>query len=667
MKSVSRPLPRAARPEPSSATGGLAARHVLATGLALTGTFCGVLALRLESIVARYDTLAYLLADPSGKMARLRLAVGGAGALFALLALASIRSARLAIFLGGAALLAAGLLAPMAARAWFAAERGLEESLVYRLRGFRDIALVGGPFLIFLAWLPGILASRATALETRAFGAARTSMRKWLSLPAPGRGAIAGLVAFAAALGIGFGILSDFPNSSDENSYLTQGRIFASGRLWVPAPPHPEFFRARSMILDTEEGRFFAKAFPGWALLLSFGVRIGAPWIVNPLLSALTLILAGWIGRKLLGEAGEPALMGMILVTPFFLLNAASYFNHPATLFCATFFLAAVVKVEEEGSALWAGAAGTAAAAALSMRPAAAAALFLPFVAWMVTRWARRGRWGRVAALLLPAGIVLAALAAYNRALYGSPFRSGYGAYDPSDIRIGLDADHLSVTAWWLLKLILWTVPGSMAGIYFLCKGRSLRAWFQEEPILALSAGSLLLLAAGCLLLQNKGSNEYGPRYYYDGFIFLALLMAAGWKRGVDLLAVRMTRPGAVRAAGLVLGCGLLLAVFGSVPLLLAHYRDKVAHNRDLYMAVEQTGLRSALVFLQTGSGRMPPGDLLRNPLDFRTGIVYARDLGEEANRALSALYPGRPVLVYAYDPYLRTSRLRNLDAEVGR
>jgi len=664
MKSASRSLDGATGPASAAGGRGFAARHALASALALSGSFCGLVALRLESLLGRYDTLAYLLKDPSGKLARLRLVVGAAGAVFALLALASLRSARLAVALCGAALLSGGFLASPAARAWFAPERGLEESLVYRLRGLSDIGLVGGMFLIFLALLPRILAVPAGALETRLSAAIRRGLERWLSLPATVRGIAVGALALSAALAVGMLVLSDFPNSSDENSYLTQARIFASGRLWVPAPPHPEFFRARSMVLDAEGGRFFAKAFPGYAAVLSLGVLAGAPWIVNPLLSALALVLAGWIGGRLLGPAGEPAMVGAILLTPFFLLNSASYFNHPATLFCITLFLAAVVRLEAGAGTAWAGVAGVATAIALSMRPAAAAALTLPFLAWMGVRWARDRRWGRLAALLLPVGIILAILAAWNQILYGSAFRTGYGVTDPGDIRMGLGADNLAVTGWWLLKLLFWTVPGSLAGLYFFGRGRSLRSLFREDPIPALCGASLLLLAAGHLLFQNKGSNEYGPRYYYDGFTYLALLMTAGWMRSPDVLSAHLPRQKAVRAAGLVLGCGALLALLGSVPLAMAHYRDKAAHNRDLYAAVQRAGLSPALVFLETGSGRMPPGDLVRNPLDFRTGVVYARDLGPEADRKLAALYPDRPAMVYTYDPYRRLSTLRPLGAE---
>jgi hypothetical protein len=664
MRSASRPLDDAAGAALAAPARGFIERHALASALALSGGFCGLVALRLELLLGRYDTLAYILQDPSGRLVRLRLVVMAAGAVFGLLALASLRSARLAVALCGAALLSGGLLASPAAKAWFAAERGLEESLVYRLRGLADIGIVGGVFLIFLALLPRILAVPAGALETRLSMSVRQGVERWLSLPAAVRGIAVGALALFAALAVGMLVLAGFPNSSDESSYLTQARIFASGRLWVPAPAHPEFFRARSMVLDPEAGRFFAKAFPGYAAVLSLGVLAGAPWLLNPLLSALALVLAGWIGGRLLGPAGEPAMVGTILLTPFFLLNSASYFSHPATLFCITLFLAAVVNLEAGAGGGWAGVAGVAAAIALSMRPAAAAALTLPFLIWMGARWVRGRRWARLAALLLPVGVVLAVLGAWNRILYGSALRTGYAVADPGDIRFGLGADNLAATGWWLLKLLFWTVPGSLAGLYFFGRGRSPRSLFREDPIPALCGVSLLLLAAGHLLFQNKASNEYGPRYYYDGFTYLALLMAAGWMRSPGVLSRRLPRQKAARGVGLVLGCGAALALIGSVPLAMAHYRDKVAHNSDLYAAVQRAGLSSALVFLETGSGRMPPGDLLRNPLDFRTGVVYARDLGPEADRRLAGLYQDRPAVVYAYDPYTRTSTLRPLAKE---
>ena len=172
------------------------------------------------------------------------------------------------------------------------------------------------------------------------------------------------------------------------------------------------------------------------------------------------------------------------------------------------------------------------------------------------------------------------------------------------------------------MKLLLWTLPGSLAGLYLLARGRKLSGWLRQEPLLAIMALALTLQAGGHLIFQNKGRNEYGPRYYYDGWVFLALLMTAGWKRVLESQGRGKGHEWTRR--GLVLGSAMAVALTLTltIPLLAFHYRDKVDHNRDVYTSVAATGLPSALVFLETGSGRMPPGDLVRNPLDFRTGIV---------------------------------------------
>jgi dolichyl-phosphate-mannose-protein mannosyltransferase len=639
-------------------------RFLLAGLFSLAGFFCGYLALKLESAVARFDTLSFLLADPEGRLVRIREGLLLTGAGLALLAILALVSWRLATGGLGLALLAVGGLAAPLSRSYLADQRGLEESLVYRVRGLADIGLVGGIFVLFLAMLPGILQAPPGAFESAIRRLASGASRAWGSLSPLARRSLVAGVALAAALALGKGPLRDFPNSSDESSYLTQARIFASGRLWVPSPPHPEFFRARSFVMDTEQGRFFAKAFPGWAALLSLGVLAGAPWLVNPLLSALTLVILGWLAVQLLGQEAELPTLGLMVVTPFFLFNAASYFNHPLTLLLLTLFLAAVVQMERGRGDRWPLAAGAAVGAAFTVRPASALLLTAPILLYLIWRAIQSHRWRSLVCLLLPMGVFIAFVGTYNRILYGSSWRTGYAAYDPGDIRAGFSGDNLAVTGWWILKLLLWTLPGSLAGLYFLARGRKLAEWFRQEPLLALMALGLLLQAGGHLVFQNKGSNEYGPRYYYDGWVFLALLMAAGWKRVLESHGRGKERD--LTRRGLVLGGAMAaaLTVTLTLPLLAFHYRDKVDHNRDVYTRVESTGLPAALVFLKTGSGRMPPGDLVRNPLDFRTGIVYARDLGQESRRQLIALYPDRPALVYAYDSHTRSSRLEPAESE---
>ena len=642
--------------------------RVLAGGLAAASAALALIALNLKALVGRYDTIAYLLQEAHAAQAtRLRLALLFAALALLAMSLIALVRWRAALISAATGLLLAGIAAGPLASISLAPEGGLEESLVYRLRGFSAIGVIGGLFLLFLSALPALLDRQAGPWERALSNWIRRGVEGLQAMSAPRRRLLLGGVAFLFATAVGLLILQDFPNSSDENSYLTQARIFAAGKLWVAAPPRAEFFRARSFIIDEAGGRFFAKAFPGWAALLSLGVRAGAPWAVNPLLSAAGLILAGWAGGRLLGRHGELAVIAVILSTPFFVLNAASYFNHPVTMLLVTLFLVAAIRLREGAGIGWAALAGLAAGSALWIRPAPALMLTIPLGLWLAWQWARERRFTFLAAAAAPMAAAVAALAAYNHRMFGSIWRTGYAVYDPEDIRPGLGADHLAITGWWLLKLCFWLVPGSLAGLWLLVRGRRWREWFRGEPIFVLMLFSLAGLALSYLIFQNKGGNEYGPRYYYDGFTYLAILLCAGWMRAPEVFDGVVPTWKVRRAVGLVLGCGAVLTFAGTLPFLLAHYGDKIAHNRDLFTTVERSGVSPALVFLSTGSGRMPPGDLVRNPLDFRTGVVYARDLGAEADRGLAVLYPDRPALVYAYDSRARRSTLRPLSLEAGR
>jgi hypothetical protein len=665
MSLVIRLLDHARVPGPATTT-------VPRLGPALAGTMaagavaCGLVAWNLKSVLGRYDTLAYLLQEAhSGELAIVRFLLLITALALTALGTVALLDWRSSLALSGGGLLLAGVMAGPLARIYLAPEAGLDESLLYRLRGFSAIGVLGGSFLLFLSLIPMLLDRPASGLERSMADRVRRGVRFLQRGPAFRWRVPLAVLAFLLASGVGILVLQDFPNSSDENSYLTQAGIFATGRLWVDAPSQPDFFRARSFIMDEGSGRFFAKAFPGWAAILSLGVRAGIPWAVNPLLSALTLVLAGWAGGRLLRGHGELAVVAIVVATPFFLLNAASYYNHPATLLLVTLFLIAVIRLAEGAGVWWAFLAGLSIGAALWIRPASAITLALPFGIWLGSRWVRAGRWGLLAATAAPLFAAVAGLAAYNHQMFGSIWQSGYGAYDPGDIRPGMGADHLAITGWWILKLCFWLVPGTLAGLWFLISGRRWREWFRREPILVLMLISLASLMASYLVFQNKGGNEYGPRYYYDGMTYLAILMAAGWMRAPEALAGIIPAARVKRGAALALGFGACLTVAGSIPFLMFHYRDKVIHNRDLFTSMERSGRSSALVFLATGSGRMPPGDLVRNPLDFRSGVVFARDLGLEADRRLAALYPDREALVYTYDSRTRRSTLRPLDEEV--
>ena len=181
------------------------------------------------------------------------------------------------------------------------------------------------------------------------------------------------LVAFAVALHIAVDVLEGVPHVQDSVTYLFQAETMARGALTAPAPPLAAAESTAHFdqeFLLVRDDRWFGKYPPGWPALLAAGVRLGAPWLVNPLLAALSIALIfrlgvtlGARGSRGAGEQGGvrhasrvtpnslPASLPTALLTavllatsPFFLIMSGSLMAHPAELFWALLFMLAWAK-----------------------------------------------------------------------------------------------------------------------------------------------------------------------------------------------------------------------------------------------------------------------------------------------------------------------------------
>ena len=151
------------------------------------------------------------------------------------------------------------------------------------------------------------------------------------------------LVAFVAIAVLSAQIFEHVPHSEDEVAYLFQAKVMARSRLTVPTPPLKDAFWS-PFVVDYQ-GRRFGKYHPGWPLLLSLGVRLNAPWLVNALLGTFTLALIARLGHVYYCPSAcyMPILAaGLGLMTPGFLFLSSSLLSHAASLFWVTLALAAL-------------------------------------------------------------------------------------------------------------------------------------------------------------------------------------------------------------------------------------------------------------------------------------------------------------------------------------
>jgi len=438
-----------------------------------------------------------------------------------------------------------------------------------------------------------------------------------------------GLALFTALV-----TLRAFPNSGDEYAYLLSAQLFAEGRLSVPSPEPREFFNLYHVVND---GRYYGKYPPGWPLILAAGVASGTPWLVNPILGALALLVVHRMTLRSFSRETANATLLATAANPFLILNSASYFSHPACLLAISLAAAAAFRCLEAPARrapylVLGGALG----AAFLIRPFTSVVLGTACVGWLVGSAASTRRLGAVAKglalALAPLMLGVAVFLAYDALQTGHPLRQPFLVYDPSNrpflLRWGW-REALGTNADALVRLNLW-IPLSL--VFAIAAG--VRRDTRRDPRVVLLLACVASMSSAYLFFHSGSGNQYGPRYLYE--VSFALFIVMGfvttlWKRYV--------------AVPLLLIAGLNVAALVDRSV---YHAAQVRERMSVYSLVEERGLSDAVVFLRSGSA-MPREDMTRNGIHFDAPVLYVLDLGERNGELLRA-FPDRRAYVYDYD-----------------
>ena len=397
-------------------------------------------------------------------------------------------------------------------------------------------------------------------------------------------------------------------------------------------------------------GRLFGVFPPGWPLIVAGAIRVGLPaWLLNPLLSAGMFVVTFWLARRVTGDEATAALASMMLAgTTFFLVTGASYFSHTASAFLVVGAMIAMLRMAE-GRAWSAALAGFLAGLAVITRYYTPVLCLLPLTILLLRErpWRTEYVWA-IAGALPP----LAFMLVYNHALTGNALVLSKGGIERYD-QLWFEHD------WWrrggefmiahFLDLMVWT-PAAIFIAYLV----GLRATPLMSRLGAVGAG-FACLVLGLYPYINRGGNQYGPRFYFDGFPLLVILAATaifGTTRYED------RSRGARRLVYLFLATVLAHVAIGAMLLQAAH--AQIHERRDLARRVAASSLSRALVFVTTPIGverAMPVSDYTRNGIDFNAPVIYAWDLGE-LNTQLRDYYRDRDCYSYRFDPDTRTGSL---------
>ena len=445
-------------------------------------------------------------------------------------------------------------------------------------------------------------------------------------------------------------VLLDFPNSADEYVYLYQARMMALGHLWHATVTPADIFAFNYIV--QEPLRTFGSFPPGWPLALTAAFALHVPvWLVNPVLGVLTLGLVWVLGSRLYAPRVGVLAAVLVAVSPFFAFNAASYFSHT---FCGALLLgAACLAAREDRTPWWVPVSiGLLVGWAVLARYLTGVVCAVPIVLWLLRPGVDRAR---TAALVVLGGIPwIAVLMAYNAALSGSPWRLTTTPITVSRwFADGVVLRGADILATQLLRHLLWTPPALVVAylVYLGAAPRDTRRGLLEW---------MLMLMAGVLYLYvERGGNQYGPRFHYEAFPFVALFVAANVFREREF----SEKPPRDQWLFALLAVSVMV-----MPLwFLTHAaveRQVIRERMDPYTMAAAAGLHDALVLIsgRVGTARsMAAFDLTRNAVGHQASVLYGLDLGEAEHCAPTARVPGRTTYLYAWDRLASRGSLRPL------
>jgi 4-amino-4-deoxy-L-arabinose transferase-like glycosyltransferase len=468
------------------------------------------------------------------------------------------------------------------------------------------------------------------------------------------------LGAFGAAAWASQAVFERMPHLEDEFANLWQAEVMADGEIALPSPEFPRSFMV-PFVVDYQ-GLRFGKYPPGWPALLSLGVRLGAPWLVNALLAGACAWLTYRLGKRLGGEA--VGLLGALLVatSPMFLLLTASLMSHALSVFLT---LALTLAWLDSTSPAPAGfrRALPVAVAGLSLgllaltRPLTAVAVGLPFGvhgAWLLLRGSPRTR-GAVLVIGLLAAASGSLVFAWQWALTGDALRNLYTLWWPYD-RIGFGPGHGVTEAGHNLNLARINTRFSLRVgrhdlfgwpyLSWVFAPVGLLAWRRRAEAWLL--GSLLPVLVLLYALYWVGAWLYGPRYYVEALGALAVLSAAGITALAGKWAPARWRRWRSIGVGAVVLTLLLLNLGFYLPTRLRQMTGLYDMRRADGQPLEKLALDRALVIVHPLTSWTQYGALLRLTPPFADGdllLTYTR--GAETDAKLAQAYADRPVYYY--------------------
>lgn len=530
-------------------------------------------------------------------------------------------------------------------------------SLLPALQSYRFLPFCQGTLICFLA-MAAMLRLRPLQSLCRKLDGLAAQMAQ---IPDPVFLALTFLYFFCLTCFLSGALFHHVPHVNDTINQYIHAKFLAAGKIVETSHPLKEFFDSGWMIND---GKWFSPYSPGHVLLLAAGHVVGLPWVINPLVGALTLVALFALGKQLYGKNVAMGAVLLMCVSPFVVFMSSEYMNHSTALLFTVLFTHYFLLAEKTRRRHHALLAGAAFGMLFITRPYTALGIALPFIAWASCSLVKSlRRHIRVYVLMAAAFSLFVAFHAWwNIKTTGDPLVTAYqyllgpehmpglgkkafnDSYDLEDAKkiLKMRLDSMNY------MLFDWAIPSLLLVVLLFVTG------------CFTAADALLLGVYGGLLLAYfffQGRTEiFGPRYNYEASGSLILLTAVALSRLPRMLAMLKTaalEPTVIRGAALATVAGLVAYAFSdAIPWRYQQYGNHYWEgNYDYYEDILQNTQKPALVFIYTKPGSKPywMGQhyfrvAFTLPPTPDSPVIFARDLGKR-NTELMDYYPCR----YAY------------------
>jgi hypothetical protein len=444
---------------------------------------------------------------------------------------------------------------------------------------------------------------------------------------------------FFEALLVYFVLTQRYPISGDDYSYLYQAKLFAAGKLWAQDPLYdpslPFYDCVETYCFRDDQGHRFSKYAPGWPAILALGVRLGAPWLVNPLLGALLVFLMLEYTERRFGKEHVRVLALLVTLCFFLSYYAASCRAH---ISCALFIFSAFLLYDfaekrSDSAKPWLFGAG----AMLGYSAMIRYVDWIPLALWISISLIWRKRFTDT--ILFGIGFVLLASGnlVYDTLLSGNPLQVPTAIH-----RVAGTGDRL-IASWrgFLVTTLrvanlLWVFPPvTLLAVFW----RRYRPPFEVKMYVV-----LFLMVIAIYFFYPFSAGGPGPRYFLAYFPFLIL--------AVTNISQRLCRDSSI--AGRHIWNLALVSLIICNLLFMAKEAYTMYWRRDFDRTVRQVNGEKNIFLLKTGAYKTEAGDLTRNPpaLSSADNLYFTWCEKSERDELLKR-FPNYTVFVYEYPGHL--------------